>query len=201
MAATHKFVPHTEMPPMQGPLEVAYCPIDGMPPDFCEFGGKFEEAKPWLIENYPHLYPELAGMSVEEAQKTADEKKQEKGGTVKELPGGKKIKEAPKKIVIKKGNRGGRKCLTFVEGLETFDIKLSDAAKEFKKKFACGCSAKPNPGGTGEMIEIQGDFEDELAEVILKKYKEVKEDHIFFGDAVGNVKGRKKNARGGHQRG
>tara|TARA_A100001015_G_scaffold183511_1_gene204159 strand:+ start:109 stop:576 length:468 start_codon:yes stop_codon:yes gene_type:complete len=133
--------------------------------------------------------------------------------------GGKKVKEAVQQVTIKKGQRGGRKVLTFVEGLDSFGIKyvfdhqqavahassnnvkiskvfcqnvsLDDAATTMKKKLACGCSAKKNPSGTGEIIEIQGDFEEEIIELLTSKLK-VSEDRIFLGDNVGNVKGRKK---------
>ena len=31
----------------------------GLPPEFCEYGTKFESCKPWLIAHVPHLYPQL----------------------------------------------------------------------------------------------------------------------------------------------
>lgn len=48
-------------------------------------------------------------------------------------------------------------------------MKLSDAAKVFGKKFACGSSAVTNPS-LREQIDIQGDVQDALPELILKNY-------------------------------
>ena len=80
------FVPHTDMPVMTQAIVIVYCPTCGLTPDFCEWSGKFDTCKPWLIENYPHYYPQLAGMTAEEAQKKADEFAAKKP-KVKELPG------------------------------------------------------------------------------------------------------------------
>ena len=34
-------------------------PDCSLPPEFCEYGVKFETCKPWLREHAPHLYPQL----------------------------------------------------------------------------------------------------------------------------------------------
>lgn len=31
----------------------------GMPPEFCEYSKSFEKCKPWLKDNFPHLYPHI----------------------------------------------------------------------------------------------------------------------------------------------
>lgn len=31
-----------------------------LPPDYCKFSSNFSKCKPWLLKNYPQLYPELA---------------------------------------------------------------------------------------------------------------------------------------------
>lgn len=44
--------------------EVELCPVCGLPPEYCEFGGKFDLCKPWLKENHLDLYPDLADFEV-----------------------------------------------------------------------------------------------------------------------------------------
>ena len=34
---------------------VVYCPADGLPPEYCEYGPAFEEALPWLTKHRPNL--------------------------------------------------------------------------------------------------------------------------------------------------
>lgn len=53
--------------------------------------------------------------------------------------GGKKKKSAAE-IVLMLGQRKGKKQVTIVYGLDLFGIKLKDAAKAAKKKFATGSS-------------------------------------------------------------
>lgn len=50
---------------MSAPLkEVELCPVCGLPPEYCEFGPKFDLCKPWLKENHLDLYPDLADLEV-----------------------------------------------------------------------------------------------------------------------------------------
>lgn len=44
--------------------EVELCPVCGLPPEYCEFGSKFDLCKPWLKENHLDLYPDLAELEV-----------------------------------------------------------------------------------------------------------------------------------------
>lgn len=53
--------------------------------------------------------------------------------------GGKK-KKAPAEIVLMLGQRKGKKQVTIVYGLDLFGIKLKEAAKAAKRKFATGSS-------------------------------------------------------------
>lgn len=53
--------------------------------------------------------------------------------------GGKK-KKAPAEVVLMLGQRKGKKQVTIVYGLDLFGIKLKDAAKAAKRKFATGSS-------------------------------------------------------------
>lgn len=84
-----------------------------------------------------------AELSLKDAQTTVNEKKQ----------AGKK-KKTVQEVVIARAVRNKKKCVTTVSGLDTFGVKLSEAAKVFGKKFACGASVTKTAAG-GEEIDIQ----------------------------------------------
>lgn len=44
--------------------DVELCPVCGLPPEYCEYGSKFDLCKPWLKENHLDLYPDLANFEV-----------------------------------------------------------------------------------------------------------------------------------------
>jgi density-regulated protein DRP1 len=163
------FKPHTDYPDITAAEVVEYCPIDGLPPDFCQYGPSWEKSKPWCMEHYPHYYPELCSDSLDDARKKAEEAADK--AKVKELPGGKKKREASPGVAIKKLTRGGRKCVTSVAGLETFGVKLEDAAKKFKKKFSCGASVVKGENGQPDTVDVQGDFEEEIVDLIVEDFK------------------------------
>merc|ERR1712079_106740 len=140
-----EFQPHDSYPPIEGKEEIEYCPICGLPPDFCQYGPSWEKCKPWCMEHYPQYYPELSGVSLEDAKKSAQEATER--GKEKILPGGKKKRESSPRVKIRKLTRSGRKCVTSVTGLELFDVKLDAVAKLFKKKFSCGCSVVKGENG------------------------------------------------------
>lgn len=163
------FRPHTDYAEITGAEEVMYCPTCGLPPDFCQYGPSWEKCKPWCMENVPHFYPDLFDASLDDAKKKASEAADK--AKVKELPGGKKKREASPSVSIKKLTRGGRKCVTSVCGLETFGVKLDNAAKLFKKKFSCGASVVKGENGLPDTVDVQGDFEDEIVDLIADEYK------------------------------
>jgi density-regulated protein DRP1 len=163
------FKPHDQYPDIVGSEEITYCPICGLPPDFCQYGTSWDKCKPVCMEKFPQYYPELCGVSLDDAKKAAEAAADK--GKVKELPGGKKKREASPSITIKKLTRGGRKCVTSVQGLELFGVKLDDAAKKFKKKFACGTSVVKGENGLSDTVDIQGDFEDEVVDLIVAEFK------------------------------
>lgn len=71
--------------------------------------------------------------------------------------------------------------LAVYAGLERFGVKLADASKLFGKKFAAGASITKSPTEQ-EQIEVQGDFRDKAAELIVKQYGKdhgIKKSHIF----------------------
>merc|ERR1712216_12573 len=154
-----------------------------MPGDFCGYDNGFdknvfEKCKPWIMDNCPQYYPELfddLSKEDQEKMKKAAEDKSTAEAKPKLLPGGKTKKEEIQQVVIKKapGARNKKKLMTIVSGLDMFGVKLDKAAKVFAKKFSCGCSvSKGIPGAKADEIDIQGDFDDEIVQVILDNFKE-----------------------------
>eukprot|EP00397_Hematodinium_sp_SG-2012_P044595 GEMP01049848.1.p1 GENE.GEMP01049848.1~~GEMP01049848.1.p1 ORF type:complete len:248 (+),score=67.92 GEMP01049848.1:41-784(+) len=186
------FVPHDKMPnPVPEGVEVVYCPTCGLPPDFCNYGPKWEECRPWVLEHFPQYYPDLAGLSLEDAKRKAEEARDKGRSHI--LPGGKKIRDQSPTVQVRKLTRSGRKCVTTVQGLDAFGIKLDAACKLFKKKFACGASVVSNAAQSlPDEIDIQGDFEEELIQVLTENYPVIHEDKILFLDGGTKKKGKKK---------
>lgn len=182
------FRPHDSYPPISGPETVKYCPIDGLPGDFCQYGPSWEKSKPWCMENCPEYYPELCGVSLDDAKKGADAAAEK--AKVKELPGGKKKRDKSPEIQIKKLSRGGRKCVTSIVGLDGFGVKLDAAAKLFKKKFSCGCAVVAGDPGHPETVDIQGDFEEEVVDLIVKEFPDVPRKKILFVEGGTKKKGK-----------
>jgi len=91
----------------------------------------------------------------------------------------KKAKDKPR-VVLETNTRNKKKCITTVTGLDQFGVKLSEAAKAFGKKFACGASVVKTPSG-GEQVDMQGDFLRQCAELIIKNYGEqVRKADVYF---------------------
>merc|ERR1711976_218979 len=114
-------------------------------------------------------------LTTEEAADGADgdEKKRQKRGGKGMKKAKKKEADVEKKIVLSIAPRGKKKAVTVVQGLKTFGIDLKVASKFFGQKFACGASIT----GDDEIV-IQGDFKDELFDVLPAKFEEVDEDLI-----------------------
>eukprot|EP00933_Yihiella_yeosuensis_P010182 TRINITY_DN1164_c0_g1_i1.p1 TRINITY_DN1164_c0_g1~~TRINITY_DN1164_c0_g1_i1.p1 ORF type:complete len:242 (-),score=93.25 TRINITY_DN1164_c0_g1_i1:234-959(-) len=187
--AAPEFKPHDKYPPMTAAEKVLYCPTCSLPGDFCQYGPCWDKCKPWCMEYVPWYYPELSGISLDDAKKKAEEATEK--SKVKELPGGKVKRSKSPEVTIKKLSRGGRKCVTSVAGLDGFGINLDGAAKTFKKKFACGCAAVKGDAGHPDTVDIQGDFEHELIEVIRKEFKEIPLEKISVLEGGTKKKGKK----------
>ncbi|EPQ13457.1 Density-regulated protein [Myotis brandtii] len=106
-----------------------------------------------------------------------EKKKQKRGGRgqIKQ-----KKKTVPQKVTIAKIPRAKKKYVTRVCGLATFEIDLKEAQRFFAQKFSCGASVT----GEDEII-IQGDFTDDIIDVIQEKWPEVDDDSI---EDLGEVK-------------
>lgn len=175
-------------------------PITGVPPEYCEFLDEkdFFKALPWLrdnqsidwirsncskyselIENEEALEAKVEELHLSKGESTGDGASNE--AAPKLLPGGKTKKVPKKEIVLERNVRNKKKCVTTVRGLETFGVKLNEAAKKFGKKFACGSSVVKDGAGKEE-IDVQGDFSHELAAFIMKTYPDIQEPHFFAAE-------------------
>mmetsp|Transcript_1475 Transcript_1475/g.2335 ORF Transcript_1475/g.2335 Transcript_1475/m.2335 type:complete len:432 (+) Transcript_1475:81-1376(+) len=168
-------------------LNVVYCPVDGMPPEYCEFTPAFLDTVPWLAANCPNLIlstkkkvtvAEFAEKLMEGGGEGEESSKSKRGGAGKPFKkkGGAKGEQI---VTIERSQRQKRKFVTSVVGLDTFGLKLKDAAKKLGKKFACGASVNKLPNGQ-QSIDIQGDYSYELPDVLLELFSEVDKSAIMF---------------------
>jgi density-regulated protein len=146
-----EFVPHTAMPAMDSsntPVQVTYCSTCGLPPDFCKYGPLWDKHAPTVDE-----VSEAAPAEVAEPRK--------------------KSSSSSSTVTVKIAPRVGRRYLTTIGGLEAYDVDLAKAVKMFSKKYACGvCKTDTNE------IEIQGDCEENIVEVITSNWKQIRAKYI-----------------------
>ncbi|XP_062814932.1 density-regulated protein-like isoform X1 [Anolis carolinensis] len=158
------------------PLRVLYCGVCSLPTEYCEYMLNVSKCRQWLEKKFPNEFAKLIvetspkqASGVGEGQGTTGEeeekKKQKRGGRgqIKQ-----KKKSVPQKVTIAKIPRAKKKYVTRVCGLATFEIDLKEAQRFFAQKFSCGASVT----GEDEII-IQGDFTDDIIDVILEKWPEV----------------------------
>ena len=109
----------------------------------------------------------------EEKEEVATKNKDARGASAKTS------KKVDTRVVIAKDQRNKKKAITVVIGLDTVpDVKLKECAKAFAKRFAGASSVKEREGGGQEVI-IQGDHMEEVARMIIEKFK-VKKNCVFL---------------------
>ncbi|KAI5624410.1 density-regulated protein [Silurus asotus] len=182
---------------MKYPLKVLYCGVCSLPSEYCEYMPEPAKCRQWLEKNFPDMFARMtmgnvpkqetggggggggggAGAEVPPAGEEEEKKKQKRGGRgqIKQ-----KKKTVPQKVTIAKIPRAKKKYVTRVCGLATFDIDLKEAQRFFAQKFSCGASVTAE-----DEIIIQGDFTDDIIDVIQEKWPEVDDDSI---DDLGEVK-------------
>ena len=119
---------------------------------------------------------QFAALSVDGGDADDDAKKRQKRGGKGMMKAKKKEEKVEKKILLSIAPRGKKKAVTVVQGLKTFGIDLKVASKFFGQKFACGASIT----GDDEIV-IQGDFKDDLFDLIPEKWADVSNFSGFFG--------------------
>ncbi|AET41195.1 Tma22p Ecym_7369 [Eremothecium cymbalariae DBVPG len=159
--------------------QVVYCGVCSLPPEYCEFTGKFKRCKVWLQESHQDLYTKLYGdveaegegevadvtgklakSSIGEAREEELEKKLQKLQAKEESKEQRELaKKLSSKVVIRREARTKKKCMIAISGLEVFEIDMKKLAKTFASKFATGCSVSKNIEKKEEVI-VQGDIAD-----------------------------------------
>ncbi|RLV99921.1 hypothetical protein DV515_00009301 [Chloebia gouldiae] len=140
--------------------------ICSLPTEYCEYMPDVTKCRQWLEKNFPDEFAKLTVGG---------------RGQIKQ-----KKKTVPQKVTIAKIPRAKKKYVTRVCGLATFEIDLKEAQRFFAQKFSCGASVT----GEDEII-IQGDFTDDIIDVIQEKWPEVDDDSI---EDLGEVKNSSPNS-------
>ncbi|XP_068608883.1 density-regulated protein isoform X2 [Brachionichthys hirsutus] len=175
-------------PESKYPLKVLYCGVCSLPSEYCEYMPEPAKCRHWLEKNFPDVFAKMtvAGNAPKQepgarevplAGEDEEKKKQRRGGRglIRQ-----KKKTVPQKVSIAKIPRAKKKYVTRVCGLATFDIELKEAQRFFAQKFSCGASVTAE-----DEIIIQGDFTDDIIDVIQEKWPEVDDESI---DDLGEVK-------------
>ncbi|XP_034403066.1 density-regulated protein isoform X2 [Cyclopterus lumpus] len=169
------------------PLKVLYCGVCSLPTEYCEYMPEPAKCRHWLEKNFPDVFARMTVANVPNQDlgpgeaplggEEEEKKKQKRGGRgqIKQ-----KKKSVPQKITIAKIPRAKKKYVTRVCGMATFDIELKEAQRFFAQKFSCGASVTAE-----DEIIIQGDFTDDIIDVIQEKWPEVDDESI---DDLGEVK-------------
>ena len=126
---------------------------------------------------------QFAALSVDGGDADDDAKKRQKRGGKGMMKAKKKEEKVEKKILLSIAPRGKKKAVTVVQGLKTFGIDLKVASKFFGQKFACGASIT----GDDEIV-IQGDFKDDLFDLIPEKWADVSIFPGFFREPTDFLK-------------
>ena len=165
------------IPGVKYPIKVQYCGNCSMPLEYCEYYPDQEGCNKWLEKNLPEKFAALGLGNPEgdnkEVEGDEDAKKRQKRGGKGMVKAKKKEVEVDKHIILSIAPRGKKKSVTVVQGLKTCGIELKVASKFFSQKFACSASIT----GDDEIV-IQGDFKDDLFDLIPEKWPDVDEDWI-----------------------
>nr|ACO07925.1 Density-regulated protein [Oncorhynchus mykiss] len=160
-------------PDTKCPKKVQYCGVCSLPTEYCEYMPEPSKCRQWLEKNFPDVFARMSVGPVGNASK------QDTGGV--EVPlVGEEDEKKKQKITIAKIPRAKKKYVTRVCGMNTFDIDLKEAQRFFAQKFSCGASVTAE-----DEIIIQGDFTDDIIDVIQEKWPEVDDDSI---EDLGEVK-------------
>lgn len=177
---------HDAQPAMVAAVPVDYCAQCGFPRDFCDFGPCWDKCKAAALAERPQFYKHHLTAHPEDAPKedapvaTAPVAAAPVAAAPPAAPKQKpKKKEVPKQVTVQRVSRAKHKVATIIVGLDLFDVKLEAAAKIFKKRFACGCSAVKGLPGQSNHVELQGDFETDVDQVILDNFSQIRESDIM----------------------
>ncbi|GAW83462.1 translation initiation factor SUI1 [Plasmodium gonderi] len=140
------------------PCIVEYCKVCGMPYEYCEYGNSFNQCKEENKEKYNY---DILKNNTETTNKRQTKKP---------------LQNTTQKITIQKTTRARKKVVTVIVGLHTY-VKLDKMAKIFSRFYACGASViKGSSNNAPDQIDIQGDVEHNIVDIIMKNCPEIPED-------------------------
>ncbi|TRY70627.1 hypothetical protein TCAL_17289 [Tigriopus californicus] len=195
-------LPSGPQPGVKYPCIVEYCPNCSMPFEFCEYYPDYEGCRQWLEKHMPEKICHTlgggrrragGGGGVDDGSVVGEDgKKRQTRGGKSMMKAKKKEAAVQKRIILSIAPRGKKKAVTVIQGLKTCGKEkavylrydtiafIASPPSSSDKKFACGSSIT----GDDEIV-IQGDFKDDLFDVIPEKWPEVDEDLI---DDIGEKK-------------
>ncbi|EQC28519.1 hypothetical protein SDRG_13847 [Saprolegnia diclina VS20] len=167
---------------------IVYCPIDNLPPDYCEYGPMFNECKPWLVEHCPNLFIQKYSRTISELVEVEAQIAAGVEGITLEAEGSKSVKKKKQKAA-EEGKRGGKvfverfqrqkkKFVTVIAGLDEYDLNLKDISKRMGKKFACSATVVKLDSGKSQ-VQLQGDVQHDLPIWLVEEFS-IPEEAIFF---------------------
>ena len=163
---------HHEYGTIVAPIKVTYCPRCNFPVDFCDFGRQWNKCEHFALSEYPQYYSHYLNQKRDTREATL--KTEEQPPQTTEVTRKFKKKEIGQpSITIQCVARAKHKMATVIFGLDAYGVKLENAAKIFKKRFACGSSAVKGLPGQCNHVEIQGDFGSEVEAVLRSNFKEI----------------------------
>lgn len=171
------------------PKQVYYCQFCTVPPEYCAFISQdIESCKEKLKEEDPHLYGVVYEGREEEikAENKGKKKKNKNKPTFKEFSKSTEVK-------LVKLQRGGKKMVTQISGVDGFGLNLKEFSKKLGKKFACGNSVIHDEVLGENVVQLLGDVdEDDFISAIKHDFPDVAKAKIVFASG-GTQKGRKKD--------
>lgn len=153
--------------------------VDGVPALLEKYSGKEEKLFEALVKKYGpepedpfYAQEDALEEEMDNLEISSSEKKKRRG------VGARKANEVDTRVIIQKIARNRKKAVTIVVGMDTVpDVNLKDVSKAFSKRFAGSSSVKD--GAKGKEIIIQGDHMDDVAEMIVSKFR-VPGENVFL---------------------
>lgn len=160
-----------------------YCSLCSMPFEYCAWSPSALRCKTSMKEDNPSLFAKYYAEEVlQEGMQKLDVTEQQSQPQVKkddiakrEMKDAERLKKA--RVIIQTIFRSPRKSVTHIVGMEDWRLDIKAMCKMFANKFACGCAPSKNAAGIEEII-IQGDFADELPDIISEFYPQIPRSQI-----------------------
>lgn len=152
---------------------VLYCGVCTLPIEYCEFHPSFPRCQQWLLQTHPALHSTLYSTTPTPIPHSSS-----RGGKAQLKDTSKDLEKLEKlqinsMVYLRRDARNKRKSTTAIGNLGVFGVEVKKAAKRLAGRFACGASVQKNEtvAGAPEEIVLQGDFVDDLLEVLPAEFQ------------------------------